>query len=45
MENVMEDIMFDMPDEENVKKCIVTKAAVLGEEKPVLVRGKQDRSA
>ena len=45
MENVMEDIMFDMPDEENVKKCIVTKAVVLGEEKPVLVRGKQDRSA
>ena len=38
MENVMEDIMFDMPDEENVKKCIVTKAAVLGEEMPVIVR-------
>ena len=45
MENVMEDIMFDMPDEKNVKKCIVTKATVLGEEKPVIVRDKTVRTA
>ena len=45
MENVMEDIMFDIPDEINVKKCILTKAAVLGEEQPVIVRGKADRTA
>ena len=44
MENVMEDIMFDMPDEENVRKCIITRAAVLGEEQPVLVR-KECRTA
>lgn len=36
MENVMEDIMYNIPDEKNFKKCILTKAAVLGEEKPVL---------
>ena len=35
MEAVMEDTMFRIPDEDNVKKCIITKAAVLGEEKPV----------
>ena len=45
MENVMEDVMFDIPDENNVKKCIITRGAVLGEEKPVLVRGKAARTA
>ena len=42
MENVMEDIMFDIPDEKNVKKCIITKATVAGEEKPVIIRGETD---
>ena len=45
MENVMEDVMFDIPDEENVKKCIITRAAVLGEEQPVIVRGNENRTA
>jgi ATP-dependent Clp protease ATP-binding subunit ClpX len=45
MESIMEDVMFDIPDEKNVRKCIITKAAVLGEEQPVIVRGKEDRSA
>ena len=39
MEAVMEDTMFRIPDEDNVKKCIITKAAVLGEEKPVFITG------
>lgn len=45
MEDVMEDIMFDIPDEKNVSKCIITRAAVLGEEEPVIVRGKESRTA
>ncbi|MDO5134303.1 MAG: ATP-dependent Clp protease ATP-binding subunit ClpX, partial [Eubacteriales bacterium] len=45
MEDVMEDIMFDIPDEKNVNKCILTRAAVLGEEKPVIVRNKANRIA
>ena len=46
MESVMEDIMFDLPDEKNVTKCIITKAAVLGEDQPVYVfRGHDFRSA
>ena len=45
MENVMENIMFDIPDEKNIRKCILTKAAVLGEAQPVLVRGKTNRTA
>jgi ATP-dependent Clp protease ATP-binding subunit ClpX len=39
MEAVMEDTMFRIPDEDNVKKCIITKAAVLGEDKPVFIKG------
>ena len=38
MENVMEDIMFDIPDERDVQKCIITRGSVLGEEQPVIVR-------
>ena len=46
MENVMEDIMFDLPDEKNVTKCIITKAAVLGEDQPVYIFREHDfRSA
>ena len=45
MENVMEDIMFDMPDEKNVRKCIITKAAVRGEKQPVIVRDTTFRTA
>ena len=37
IEGVMNDIMFEVPSVPNVKKCIVTKAAVLGEEKPTLI--------
>ena len=45
MEGVMEDIMFDIPDERDIRKCIVTRAAVLGDEKPVIVRGNESRTA
>ena len=45
MESVMEDVMFDIPDEANVRKCIITSAAVLGEEEPVIVRRNESRSA
>lgn len=33
-EKVMMDVMFDMPTNMRVTKCIITKAAVLGENKP-----------
>ena len=45
MENVMEDVMFSIPDEKNARKCILTRAAVLGEEPPVIVRDKVNRTA
>ena len=45
MESVMEDIMFAMPDEKNVEKCIITRAFVLGEDDPVIIRKNASRSA
>ena len=45
MENVMEDVMYKIPDEKNVRKCIITRGAVLGEEEPVIVRRNESRSA
>ena len=34
----MTDTMFDLPSIEGVSKCIITENAVLGKEKPILVR-------
>ena len=45
VENVMEDIMFDIPDDKNAKKCIITKASVLGEKPPVILPDKTSRTA
>ena len=45
MEGVMEDVMFDIPDTDGVSKCVITRGAVLGEEKPVIVKGKAARTA
>ena len=38
IEGVMTDTMFDLPSIEGVSKCIITEDAVLGKEKPLLVR-------
>ena len=43
MEEVMEDIMFRIPDYEDVEKCVITADAVLGKEAPLILRG-QSRS-
>ena len=38
IEGCMTDTMFDLPSIEGVSKCIITEDAVLGKEKPHLVR-------
>jgi len=38
IEGVMTDTMFDLPSIEGISKCIITEDAVLGKEKPHLVR-------
>lgn len=37
VENLMMDVMFDVPSREDVSKCIITKDAVLKSQKPVLI--------
>ena len=38
MEKVMMDVMFEIPSDETIEKCIITKASVLGKEGPVVIR-------
>ena len=37
IEGVMTDTMYELPSMENVKKCVITKEAVLGQAKPTLI--------
>lgn len=39
LEQVMLDVMYDLPANEKVAKCIITKEAILGQGKPVLEEG------
>ena len=38
MEKTMMDVMYEIPSDESIVKCIVTKEAVEGKEKPILIR-------
>jgi len=38
IENIMLEIMYDIPEEKNVVKCIITKDTVLNDAKPILER-------
>ncbi len=42
MESVMMDSMYNIPSDNNVVKCIITKDAVLGKEKPELVLSEEE---
>ena len=46
MESIMLDPMYEIPSEDNVVRCIITKEAAEGKEKPVLIRtaGKKSES-
>ena len=37
MEDIMMDIMYDIPSREDIQKCIITKETVLGESMPTLI--------
>ena len=43
MEKAMMDVMYQIPSDENVEECIVTKAAVEGKSQPLLVYKDQKR--
>ncbi len=38
LEDLMLDVMYEIPSEENVKRCTITRAVVTGEESPLLLR-------
>lgn len=40
VENLMLDVMYNVPSEEDVSKCVITKAAVEKQEQPLIVRSK-----
>ena len=41
IEEIMRDIMFDIPSKNNIEKCIITKGTVLGTEGPKIVEGEK----
>ncbi len=40
VEEIMLDVMYDVPSEEHVSKCVITQAAVDKKEQPLIVRSK-----
>ena len=38
LEGVMNDLMFEIPSDESIAKCIITKACVEGESEPTIIR-------
>lgn len=45
IEDIMMDVMFDVPSDDNIKKVIITELAVEGASKPVIVHKKKDQKA
>lgn len=43
LEGVMNNMMFEIPSDESITKCIVTKEAVLKEGDPIIERGKEGK--
>lgn len=43
MENVVMDLMYEMPSDEYMSKCLITKGVVLGEEEPVVTYSDKPR--
>jgi len=43
LDEVMLDVMFKVPSEENVSKCIITKKVIYGEEEPILIYNDKKR--
>lgn len=44
MEDIMLDVMYDIPSTDNVEKCIITKETVLNNQRPNLVIGEHRKS-
>ncbi len=45
LEDLMLDVMYNIPSEKNVEKCVITRASVEQKEAPLLVRSQKEESA
>ncbi len=45
VEQAMLDVMYDLPGDATIKKCIITKDSILNGQKPVLVQGEKRETA
>ena len=45
IEHTMLDVMYDLPGDTTIKKCIVTKDTIEKGEKPILVHGEKRETA
>ena len=41
LENIMMDVMYDIPSDETITKCIITKECVLSNEKPKVIKSEK----
>lgn len=41
LEQIMLDVMYDVPSNEKINKCLITRESILGTAKPVLLEGKR----
>ena len=37
LEELLMDVMFEIPSDENIKKCVITKNCIKNDEKPKLI--------
>ena len=44
VEKALMDVMYEIPSEENVEKCIITKEAIEKKDKPILIYGKDKKA-
>jgi len=42
MESVMLDLMYEIPERENISKCLIDEECIIGKGSPVFVFGKND---
>ncbi|MEE8450146.1 MAG: ATP-dependent Clp protease ATP-binding subunit ClpX, partial [Thermodesulfobacteriota bacterium] len=45
LENVLLDVMYDMPSQQGVKECILNEAAIVNKERPIIVYEKRAETA
>ena len=45
LEDVMLEIMYDIPSQENVKECVVSEEVILKKEKPIILYENKTKSA